>query len=363
MARFQLKLVFTGVSFAPHDTRPKRVRQGECMTGIFNRLSRRAAVVAATAVLAIALAGVRNAAASDYPNRNITIIVPFAAGGGSDLIARIMAKYLGDALKTTVVVENRGGAGGNIGIALASRAAPDGYTLMTVSSAFVVNPGLYEKPYYDALKGFIPLANVGAAPDVFTVRADSKYKTFQQFLDDVKANPGKINWASPGVGTTPFIVAAALSNKLGLKMVHVPFAGAGPAMQAALGGQIDMYAANIGSVLGQIQSGSLRALVQTGEEEWPDLANVPRLSDLGIQGVTSENHQSMYLPAGTPKEIVDRLAKEIHAILARPDVQERIYKTGLKVVNEGPVAFKKRIEMEVAMYKELIAKTGIQRIK
>ncbi len=333
------------------------------MTGIFNRLSRRAMVVAAAALLAIPLAGARDAAAADYPNRNITIIVPFAAGGGSDLIARIMAKYLGDALKTTVVVENRGGAGGNIGIALASRAAPDGYTLMVVSSAFVVNPGLYEKAYYDAINGFIPLANVGAAPDVFTVRADSKYKTFQQFLDDVKANPGKINWASPGAGTTPYIAGAAMSHRLGLNMVHVPFAGAGPAMQAALGGQIDMYAANIGSVLGQIQGGALRPLVQTGEEKWPDLANVPRLSDIGIKGITSENHQSMYLPAGTPKEIVDRLAKEIHAILAQPEVQERIYKTGLKVVNEGPVEFKKRIDMEVAMYKDLIEKTGIQKIK
>ena len=210
---------------------------------------------------------------------------------------------------------------------------------------------------------FIPLANVGAAPDVFTVPANSKYKTFQDFLDDVKANPGKMNWASPGAGTTPYILAEALAYKLGLKMVHVPFGGAGPAMQAALSGQLDMYSANIGSVLGQIQAGSLRPLVQTGDEKWPDLANVPRLADVGIKDITSENHQSIYLPAGTPKDIVDRLAKEIHAILARPEVQDRIYKTGLKVVNEGPDAFKKRIEQEVAMYRELIDKAGIAKIK
>lgn len=333
------------------------------MTGLFNRLSRRAMLVAAAAAVTLPFAGARTAAATDYPTRTINIIVPFAAGGGSDIVARIMASYLSEALKVSVIVENRGGAGGNLGMMAAARAAPDGYTLMVVSSAFVVNPSLYEKPPYDALRDFIPLANVGAAPDVFTVPANSKYKTFKDFLDDVKANPGKMNWASPGAGTTPYIVAEALAYKQGLKMVHVPFGGAGPAMQAALSGQLDMYSANIGSVLGQIQAGSLRPLVQTGDEKWPDLANVPRLSDLGITGISSENHQSIYLPAGTPQEIVDRLAKEIHAILARPDVQERIYKTGLKVVNEGPVEFKKRIEQEVAMYRELIDKAGIAKIK
>ena len=333
------------------------------MTGLFNRLSRRAMLIAAAAAVTLPFAGARTATAADYPTRNINIIVPFAAGGGSDIVARIMASYLSEALKVSVIVENRGGAGGNLGIMAAARAAPDGYTIMTVSSAFVVNPSLYEKPPYDALRDFIPLANVGAAPDVFTVPANSKYKTFQDFLDDVKANPGKMNWASPGAGTTPYIVAEALSYKLGLKMVHVPFGGAGPAMQAALSGQLDMYSANIGSVLGQIQAGSLRPLVQTGDEKWPDLASVPRLSDIGIKDITSENHQSMYLPAGTPKEIVDRLAKEIHAILARPEVQDRIYKTGLKVVNEGPEAFKKRIDQEVAMYRELIDKAGIAKIK
>lgn len=333
------------------------------MTRLFNRLSRRAALIATVAIVTLHFAGLRHAAAADYPTRNITIIVPFAAGGGSDIVARIMASYLSEALRVSVVVENRGGAGGNIGMMAAARAAPDGYTLMLVSSAFVVNPSLYEKPAYDALKDFIPLANVGDAPDVFTVPTNSKYKTFKEFVDDAKANPGRLNWASPGAGTTPYIAVEAIAYQQGLKMVHVPFGGAGPAMQAAIAGQLDMYSANIGSVLGQIQAGTLRPLVQTGDEKWPDLPNVPRLADVGIKDITSENHQSMYLPAGTPKEIVDRLAKEIHSILSRPDVQERIYKTGLKVVNEGPLEFKKRIEAEVAMYRELIDKAGIVKIK
>lgn len=327
------------------------------------RPSRRAAIGAAAALALASLASAQARAADWQPSRTITIIVPFAAGGGSDIVARMMAPYLTEALKVPVVVENRVGGGGNIGMGAAARSAPDGYTIMCVSSAFVVNTSLYEKAPYDALKDFIPLVNVGAAPDVLTVPASSKYKTFKDFIEDAKANPGKLNWAAPAAGTTPYIVVEALNHKLGLKMVHVPFTGAGPATQAALAGQLDMYSANIGSVLGQIQSGALRAIVQTGEERWPELPDVPRLSDLGITEITSENHQSFYLPAGTPKEIVDRLAKEMQAILAKPDVQERFYKTGLKVVNEGPVAFKKRIDAEVAMYKDTIEKAGIRKIK
>lgn len=334
------------------------------MSSFYNtfRATRRA-VIAAAAGLALTPLAAQGVAASDWPNRTITIVVPFAAGGGSDIVARIMAQYLNEALKVPVVVENRGGAGGNIGIAYASRTAADGYTLMTVSSAFVVNPSLYEKPGFDPIKDFIPLANVGVAPDVLVVPAASKYKDFKQFSADAKANSGKLNWASPGIGTTPYIVAEQVLHHLGIKMVHVPFSGAGPAAQAAIAGQLDMYSANIGSVFGQIQGGTLRPIVQTGSERWPDLPNVPLLSDVGVNGIVSENHQSMYLPAGTPQPIVDRLAREIKAILARPDVQDRFYKTGLKVVNEGPVEFKKRIEEEVATYKSVIDKAGIQRVK
>lgn len=325
-------------------------------------LSRRATLAGAAAVAMTPFVP-RTGVAADWPTQTISIIVPFAAGGGSDIIARLMSSYLSEALKVPVVVENRGGGGGNIGISLAGRAAPDGYTLMTVSSAFVVNPGLYEKPAYDPLKDFIPLANVGAAPDVLVVPAKSSYRDFKQFVADAKAHPGKLNWASPGVGTTPYIVVEALRYQLGLDMVHVPFSGSGPASQAAVAGQLDMYSANIGSVLGQIQAGALRPIVQTGSEKWPDLPEVPQLSDLGITDITSETHQSMYLPAGTPQPVVDRLAREIKAILDRPDVQERIYKTGLKVVNEGPVAFRKRIDSEVAMYREVIEKTGIPKVR
>lgn len=335
------------------------------MTNLCNsfRLTRRVAIAMVTACALAAFVTPQKAHAQAWPSRAITIIVPFAAGGGSDLVARMMASYLSEALKVPVVVENRGGGGGNIGIAAASRAAPDGYTLMTVSSAFVVNPSLYEKSYYDPIKDFIPLVSVGAAPDVMVVPANSKYKDFKEFLADAKANPGKLNWASPAVGTTPYIVVEAVKGRLGINMVHVPFTGAGPATQAAVSGQLDMYSANIGSVLGQIQGGTLRPIVQTGSERWPDLPNVPLLSDVGVDGIVSENHQSMYLPAGTPQDIVDRLAKEIQAILARPEVQERFYKTGLKVVNQGPAEFKKKIEREVAMYKSIIEKAGVQKIK
>jgi tripartite-type tricarboxylate transporter receptor subunit TctC len=323
------------------------------------RPSRRAALIALT-VFAAATINSGIAMCADWPTRTITIIVPFAAGGGSDFAARMIAQPLSEALKVPVIVQNRGGGGGNIGIVAASRATPDGYTLLTVSSAFEVNASLYERAGYDPIKDFIPLVNIGAAPDVLVVPAASRFRDFGEFIAYAKANPGKLNWASPGVGTTPYLAVERLKSELGINMVHIPFPGAGPATQAALAGELDMYAANMGSLLGQIHAGTLRPIVQTGSSRWPDLPNVPRLEDVGFSAFVSETHQSMYLPAGTPQEILDRLAKEVLAILRRPEVKERFLTSGLAVVNEGPSQFKARVVREVAMYKDIIDRIGLK---
>jgi tripartite-type tricarboxylate transporter receptor subunit TctC len=328
------------------------------ITGSF-RPSRRVVLIALTA-FAAATVSPSIALCADWPTRTITIIVPFAAGGGSDLAARMIAQPLSEVLKVPVIVQNRGGGGGNIGIVAASRATPDGYTLLTVSTAFEVNASLYEKAGYDPIKDFIPLVNIGAAPDVLVVPAASRFKDFGEFIAYAKANPGKLNWAAPAVGTTPYLAVERLKFEMGIDMVHIPFAGAGPASQAALAGQLDMYAANIGSVLGQIKAGTLRPIAQTGSTRWPDLPNVPRLEDVGLRAFVSETHQSMYLPAGTPQEIVDRLAKEVQAILRRPELKERFLTTGLAVVNEGPSEFKTRVVDEVTMYKNIIDKIGLK---
>ncbi|HKG01472.1 MAG TPA: tripartite tricarboxylate transporter substrate binding protein, partial [Xanthobacteraceae bacterium] len=314
-------------------------------------LQRAWSLVRSLAVAAVLVAAgnafMPGAARADYPERSITLIVCFPAGGGTDIAARLINTSLGDALGKPVIIENRGGAGGNIGTAAAARAPADGYTLLMCSSAFVVNPSLYANVAYDPFKDFVPIMVVGASPNVFTVPAQSPVKSLRELLDKAKANPGKLNWASPGAGTTPYLAGELLKLRTNTDMVHIPFAGAGPASQAAVAGQVDWYIANLGSLQGLIDGGKLRPVAVTSKARWPDLPDVPSLDELGIKDAESDTFQGIYAPAGTPQPIVDRLAKELDTILARPDIREKFVKVGLPVVAEGPEAFRARIAKEV----------------
>ena len=295
-----------------------------------------------------------------WPERNITLIACFPAGGGTDIAARLIATPLGEALGTPVIVENRGGAGGNIGTAVAARAAPDGYTFLICSSAFVVNPSLYAKTAYDPFKDFIPVMVLGASPNVLTVPAQSDIKTMQELIARAKANPGKLNWTSPGAGTTPYLAGELLQLRTQTRMVHIPFTGAGPALTAALGNQVDMYTANLGSLQPQIQAGKIRAIAVTAVKRWPELPDVPTLDEVGVHDAVSDTFQGLFAPAGTPQPVIDRVVKEVQAILARPDIQDRYAKSGLPVVAEPPEVFRARIAREVPMYKEIIDKAGLK---
>ena len=313
------------------------------------------------AMASIAAAGTTvDLARADYPERQITMIVCFPAGGGTDIAARLINTQLGDALGRPVVIENRGGAGGNIGIAAAARAPADGYTLLVCSSAYVVNPSLYAQAAYDPFKDFVPVMVIGASPNVFVVPAQSAIKTLPELIVKAKANPGKLNWTSPGAGTTPYLAGELIKLRTGIDMQHIPFAGAGPATTAALAGQVDLYTANIGSLMGVIEAGKLRPVAVTSRARWPDLPDVPSLEEIGIEDAVSDTFQGIYAPAGTPQPIIDRLAKELTAILARPDVREKFAKAGLPVVAEGPDVFRARIAREVPRYKEIIDKAGLK---
>ncbi len=297
---------------------------------------------------------------AEYPDRQITMVACFPAGGGTDIAARMINTLLGEALGKPVIVENRGGAGGSIGTAAVARAAPDGYTLLVCSSAFVVNPSLYANVAYDPFKDFAPIMVIGASPNVFTVPAQSPIKSLPELIEKAKASPGKLNWTSAGVGTTPYLAGELLKLKTGIDMVHIPFAGAGPASQAAIAGQVDWYTANIGSLQGLIDGGLLRPIAVTSKARWPDLPNVPSLDELGVKDAESDTFQAVYAPAGTPQPIIDRLAKELAAILARADIREKFAKAGLPVVAEGPEVFRARIAKEVPMYKDIIDKAGLK---
>jgi tripartite-type tricarboxylate transporter receptor subunit TctC len=299
-----------------------------------------------------------NVARAEYPERQITMIVCFGAGGGTDIAARLISEPLAKALGKPVVVENRAGAGGNLGIQAVARAAPDGYTLLVCSSAFVVNPSLYVNANYDPIKDFVPIMLLGGSPNVYTVKADSKIKSLAEFIDAVKANPGKTNWTSPGVGTTPYLAGEILKMRAGLDMQHIPYRAVPAAVQAVLSGDAAMMTANYGSLTGQIESGLLRPLAQTGKTRWPEIPNVPTLDELGIKEAETDTSYGLLVPAGTPQAIIDRLAKELSKTLQQPDVVERYRKSG--AIAEGPAAFKARIAREVPMYKQIVEKAGLK---
>jgi tripartite-type tricarboxylate transporter receptor subunit TctC len=301
-----------------------------------------------------------DAARADYPERQITMIVCFPAGGGTDIAARLINTQLGEALGKPVIIENRGGAGGNIGITAAARAGGDGYTLLVCSSAYVVNPSLYAQATYDPFKDFLPVMVIGASPNALVVPAQSEIKTLPELIAKAKANPGKLNWTSPGAGTTPYLAGEVLKLRTGISMQHIPFAGAGPATTAVLAGQVDMYTANIGSLMALIDAGKVRPIAVTSKQRWADLPDVPSFEELGVKDAESDTFQGIYAPAGTPRPVIDRLVKELTAILARPDVKEKFVKAGLPVVAEGPDVFRARIAHEVPMYKEIIDKAGLR---
>jgi tripartite-type tricarboxylate transporter receptor subunit TctC len=319
-------------------------------------LGRPLLIAGLTAALSLAGAPAR----AEYPDKQITMMACFPAGGGTDIAARLINTQLGEALGKPVIVENRGGAGGNIAIAAMKRLPADGYTLLVCSSAYVVNPSLYASANYDPLNDFVPLMVLGASPNVFVVPEKSEFKSMKQFIEKAKATPDKMNWTSPGAGTTPQLAGELIKLRTGIKMQHIPFPGAGPASNAAIAGQVDLYTANIGSVQGLIDGGRVRPIAVTSKTRWAPLPEVPTLDEIGIKDAESDTFQGVFVLAGTPQPVIDRLANELSAILARPDVKEKFDKIGLPVVADGPAAFRKRVEREVPMYKEVIDKAGLK---
>ena len=235
--------------------------------------------------------GLKQARAAGYPERTVKIIVPFAPAGPTDIMARILATHLGEAIGGTVIVENKAGAGGNIGIGAAAHADPDGYTLLVTSSAYVVNPGLYAKIPYDPYRDFAPIAELGTSPNVFLVNPKLGVSTMAELIARAKADPNELNYASPGIGTTPHLSAELLKIVGGIQITHVPFSGAGPAIQAVLGGITQVCCAALPPAHPQIESGALKALAVTGAQRWFDLPDVPTMVELGFKDFIADTFQ------------------------------------------------------------------------
>src|SRR3984957_17728231 len=317
---------------------------------------------AGIAIGAMATSGLvpRQARAAGYPDRPVKIIVPFAPAGPTDIMARILSNHLGEAIGGSVIVENKPGAGGNIGIAAAAHAEPDGYTLLVTSSAYVVNPGLYVTIPYDPYKDFAPVAELGTSPNVILVDPKLGVNSIAELVARAKANPNELNYASPGIGTTPQLSGELFKIVAGIQITHVPFPGAGPAIQAILSGTTQVAFAALPPAHPHIESGSLKALAVTGEHRWFDLPDVPTMVELGYKDFISYTFQGFLAPVKTPPAIVELLATKSIEILKRPAITEQLRNNGFEVIANGPDGMKKRIDDEVPKWREIAAKAGIK---
>ncbi len=312
-----------------------------------------------SAVAASSLAP-RPAKAAGYPEHPIKIIVPFAPAGPTDIMARILATHLGEALGGTAVVENRPGAGGNIGIGIAAHAEPDGYTLLITSSAYVVNPGLYAKIPYDPSKDFAAIAELGTSPNVILVDPKLGVNSVADLIARARANPNELNYASPGIGTTPHLSGELFKIVCDVNMTHVPFSGAGPAIQALLSGTTQVAFAALPPAHPHIESGVLKALAVTGARRWFDLPDVPTMVELGYKDFISDTFQGFLAPAKTPPAVIELLAAKSIEILKTAKIAEQLRSNGFEVIANGPDGMKKRIDDEIPKWRDIVIKAGIK---
>jgi len=315
------------------------------------------ATVRSLALIACAVAAAATAlpaGAQAYPARPIRLVVPFAPGGPTDTIARIVGQHLTERLGQQIVVDNRAGAGGNIGMGLAARAPGDGYTLLLVSSSFVVNPALYKKIPYDPYKDLVPVTNLAASPNVFTVHPSSPVKSIAELIAYAKANPGKANLATPGIGTTPDLSVRLLALTAKVDLQAVPYGGAGPAVSAVVGNQVSFGCTAMPPTTPHIQAGRLRAIAVTSAKRSEAVPDVPTLAEAGYKGQEAETLQGILVPNGTPKAIVDRLYKELKSIMGMAAVQKRVTDLGFYIIASSPQEFGSQIRMEIRKWGEVI---------
>jgi tripartite-type tricarboxylate transporter receptor subunit TctC len=322
-------------------------------------MARRSSRLSAWLGGAFAMLAIAAPARAAWPERPITIIVHFAPGGANDLLGRLIAAELAPVLGQGVVVENRPGANGNIGLTAAARAAPDGYTLVVASGVVLINPSI-NKVAYDPIKDFAPIAFLGASPNVLLTRTGSTVTSVAQLVQKAKAKPGEITYSTPGVGSISQLAVELLKLRAGVAMVHVPYQGAAPAAQAALAGNVDFASVAVAGMMGMVQGGQLKPIVQTGAGPWPELPGVPTMAEAGIADAVVDTTQMLLAPAGTPQPVIDRLATEVLAIMRKPEVRDKMLKASFEVKPEGPQALAARIAREVPMWKDIVDKAGLK---
>lgn len=312
-----------------------------------------------TAFAVLAFAGA--ASAQPYPAKPVRIIVPFAAGGPVDVVARLVGQKLSEKLGQQFVIENQVGAGGNTGMGNAARAPADGYTVLFVSSSYVVNPSLYAKAPYDPYKDFIPLTMVGDIANILIVHPSVPATSVKELVTVMKANPGKYNnFAHAGVGTTPHLSGELFRLTTGVDMVHVPFPGAGPAIQSTVAGHTPIMFTTMAPAVPQIKAGKLRALAVLAATRSPALPDVPTMEEAGYKDQEANTFVAALLPIGAPRPVAELLHREIVAALQLPEVRARFGAIGVDVVGNSSEAFAAQIKAEIAKWGKVIKAANIK---
>jgi tripartite-type tricarboxylate transporter receptor subunit TctC len=313
-----------------------------------------------TAALAIAMpAGI--ASADDYPSRPIKLIVPYAAGGGADSVARIVAKRVGETIGQPIVIENRGGAGSIIGTEAVQKADPDGYTLLLGQSGPIsINPAVYKNLRYDPVKDFAPVTMTTAYPYILVVNPKLPVKNLQEFIALAKSKPGEFNYGTTGVGAANHLVSELFSGKAGLKMTHIPYRGTALAVTDLIGGQVTMVFADPISALAHIQSGALRALAVTSKERSPVAPDVPTIAESGYPGFDAIAWHGILAPAKTPPAIIKKLNEEIAKALKDPETKSLLEKQAMQTVGNSPEDFAKFIQQDIAIWKDVAMQANVE---
>jgi tripartite-type tricarboxylate transporter receptor subunit TctC len=324
------------------------------MTTLFRGLVVRLALVSVGLVVA------GSALAQLYPSHSVRMIVPFAAGGPTDVIARIVAQKLSETWGQQIYTENVPGGGGNTGAAMAARAPADGYTILVVSTGFIVNPSMYAKVPYDPIKDFAPVTLVASSPNVLSVYPELPARSVRELIDLVKANPGKYSFAQPGTGSTPHLAGELFKLKFGLDLVTVPFNGAALAINSTLGGHTPVVFTALPPAMANIKDGKLRGLAVLSLERAAVLPDVPTMAEAGVPDQESDTLTGVVVPAGTPKEIIDRWHDEIARIVASPEVKQRLQDLGFDPVADTPLHFGERIKTEIAKWAKVVHDANIK---
>ena len=310
--------------------------------------------------LLLSLLWISGACAQPWPSKPLRIIVPFAPGGSTDIFARLLGERMSHLLGQSVVIDNRAGAAGNIGADAVAKAAPDGYTLlMATTGVMSINQALYKNMSYDPARDLDPVVFVASITNVLIVASDSTLKSAADVLAVAKQSPGKLSFASSGAGSSTHMSAELFKAMAGVDLLHVPYKGSGPAMLDLIAGRVSLMFENMPGAVPHIKAGKVRALAQTGDKRSPALAEIPTVAEVGVAGYESLSWSGIALPAGAPKEVTARLNREINAILAQPEMRQKLAEQGAEAVGGSPEAFARHVQRERDKWAGVVRAAGI----